>query len=262
MVFHAVTACVILLGGCVGTMSITGGDVGTDTLDEPFDDDAFAEVFPDAPEIPTPDDDPPPPDLPPDLPLDLPSEPEVPSCTDQCASGQKSCADAVSYKDCIQDGSGCWVWSGSQSCGSGNICQGNACVPNPGGCVPEGPSGALECRLFELTNQDRAEHYSEAPGLECPDPLQWDASWAQHGRTHSQEMADRGGLFHADFPGGQNCAMAGSVEDAQEMFMWWPDEDPCPAYSHHCNLMTCDWTHLGIGIIQQGGYLWITENFY
>jgi len=116
--------------------------------------------------------------------------------------------------------------------------------------------------MFRLINITRAENWQEAPEHECPDPLEWDAHWAEVGRQHSQNMADRGGLYHADYPGAQNVARAGSVEQAMDMFMWGRNEPPCPALSHHCNIMRCGWQAVGVGIVESGGQLWFTQNFH
>jgi hypothetical protein len=119
--------------------------------------------------------------------------------------------------------------------------------------------------MFALVNQDRAAKAGEAPGEECATPLSWNESFAARARDHSQKMADQGGLFHADFDSGQNVEMipdGWSMAQGEDLFMNSAGEGPCPAMSHHCNIMRC-WGggEIGIGLVHQGGYVWLTQNF-
>jgi uncharacterized protein YkwD len=119
---------------------------------------------------------------------------------------------------------------------------------------------AEECLQLELVNVTRATHDVQgAP--ECHAPLGWSVEWAAHGRNHSIKQAEQGQLFHEDFPYGQNCAMAFSAEQAMDLYMNGANEPHCPELSHHCNIMRCTFSQIGIGMFNSGGYLWQTQNF-
>ncbi|MFH1130767.1 MAG: CAP domain-containing protein [Pseudomonadota bacterium] len=114
-----------------------------------------------------------------------------------------------------------------------------------------------ECDMFELINFTRATHDDEGTP-ECHTPLMWNVEWAAHGRNHSKKMHDKGFLFHDDYPSGQNCAYGCGVECEMEMYMTGPGEPHCPEFSHHCNIMFCDFTQVGVGYY---GGTWNTQNF-
>jgi len=116
---------------------------------------------------------------------------------------------------------------------------------------------AAECQMFVLVNQTRATHDHEgAP--ECHRPLMYNVEWSAHGRNHSQLMSDQGGLFHADFPSGQNCAYGCDAACEIDMYMNGAGEPHCPELSHHCNIMRCSFSYIGIGTVGT----WNTQNFY
>lgn len=116
----------------------------------------------------------------------------------------------------------------------------------------------VECEMFELVNRTRATHDTEgAP--ECHHPLQYSLEWSAHGRHHSKKMFEARELFHDDFPSGQNCAYGCSPDCEMNMYMTGPNEPHCPAQSHHCNIMSCGFTYVGIGTYQ--GH-WNTQNFF
>jgi hypothetical protein len=117
-----------------------------------------------------------------------------------------------------------------------------------------------ECSMFEAVNRTRATHDHEGQP-ECHRPLLYDVLWSAHGRHHSQDMADAGSLFHEDYPGGQNCAMGySSAEAAMGGYMTGPSEPHCPDLSHHCNIMRCTFSWIGVGYAN--GYTWNTQNFH
>lgn len=116
---------------------------------------------------------------------------------------------------------------------------------------------AWECWMYELVNYTRATHDPEG-SPECHFPLMWDVEWAAHGRNHSIQMQNQGGLFHADFPGGQNCAYGCDPPCEMDMYMTGPNEPHCPDLSHHCNIMRCSFSYIGIGYSDS----WNTQNFH
>ena len=114
-----------------------------------------------------------------------------------------------------------------------------------------------ECLMFELINRTRAEHDDEGTP-ECHKPLLYDVLWSAHGRNHSLQMQQQGGLFHADFPRAQNCAYGCDPACEMNMYMNGNGEGHCPPLSHHCNIMRCGIDHVGVGTVGT----WNTQNFY
>ncbi len=114
-----------------------------------------------------------------------------------------------------------------------------------------------ECWMFELLNRTRAEHDDEG-SPECHKPLLWSVEWSAHGRNHSLKMQRRGSLFHEDYPWGQNCAWGCDPPCEMDMYMNGQNEGHCPPLSHHCNIMRCGFSHIGIGYVDT----WNTQNFF
>ena len=110
---------------------------------------------------------------------------------------------------------------------------------------------------YELVNRTRATHDDQG-SPECHTPLLWSVVWSAHGRNHSLQMRQRGSLFHADYPSGQNCAYGCDPPCEMNMYMTGSDEPHCPDLSHHCNIMRCQFSHIGIGY--DGN--WNTQNFF
>ena len=147
-------------------------------------------------------------------------------------------------------------YSASSSAGSDCVPTSTVCT---GGTLPEpidvNGDGAgetlfdpspLECQMYELVNYTRASHDPEG-STECHQPLMYNLEWSAHGRNHSFQMSERSGLFHDDYPRGQNCAYGCDPACEMDMYMNWAGEDHCPAYSHHCNIMSCDYGQIGVG---------------
>ena len=72
------------------------------------------------------------------------------------------------------------------------------------------------------------------------------------------EMYNAGNLFHEDYPMGQNCAYGGDPPTEMNMYMTGPSEPHCPDLSHHCNIMRCSYSQVGIGYY---AVTWNTQNF-
>ncbi|PKN24741.1 MAG: hypothetical protein CVU65_10910 [Deltaproteobacteria bacterium HGW-Deltaproteobacteria-22] len=107
---------------------------------------------------------------------------------------------------------------------------------------------AVECEMFALINLTRATHDHEGTP-ECHRPLMYSVEWSAHGRNHSHQMSDQGGLFHADYPSGQNCAYGCDPACEMNMYMTGPSEPHCPDLSHHCNIMRCSFGSVGVGTV-------------
>ncbi|NMC69493.1 MAG: CAP domain-containing protein [Myxococcales bacterium] len=119
---------------------------------------------------------------------------------------------------------------------------------------------ALECEMFELVNYTRATHDNEGTP-ECHTPLMYNVEWSAHARNHSKQMSDRGTLFHADYPSGQNCAYGCDPACEMDMYMNGSGEDHCPPLSHHCNIMRCSFSQIGIGYWDPDRGTFNTQNF-
>ncbi len=115
-----------------------------------------------------------------------------------------------------------------------------------------------ECRMFELINHTRATHDPQGHP-ECHHALMYSAQWSAHGRNHGKKMYERGELYHDDFPNGQNVAYGCDAACEMNLYMNGPNEPHCPDMSHHCNIMNCSFTHVGVGYYAG---TWNTQNFY
>ncbi len=120
---------------------------------------------------------------------------------------------------------------------------------------------ALECEMYELINLTRATHNDEGTP-ECHTPLGYSLIWSAHARNHSKKMAERGSLFHEDFPYAQNCAYGCGPECEMDLYMNGPNEGHCPPLSHHCNIMRCETSYAGVGYWDPETGTWNTQNFY
>jgi uncharacterized protein YkwD len=114
-------------------------------------------------------------------------------------------------------------------------------------------------RLLHLTNEARVEHYRRRVAL--VDRL------SHYAKRHSQEMANRGYLFHSDsallqemlapYPwsiGGENVGVGDSLASLQTAFM--------VSGEHRENILPSSLDHTAIGIVRQNGSLWVTVIFY
>jgi len=119
------------------------------------------------------------------------------------------------------------------------------------------PAGALtsETSMVELVNGERT--FNAMGSLTVHPDL------VAAARKHAQAMADRGTIFHsADLASigvtgwtllGENVAMAPTVESAHKALM--------NSASHRANILEDSFTHIGIGIVEAKGTLWIVQMF-
>jgi len=121
---------------------------------------------------------------------------------------------------------------------------------------------AAEQRIFELLNQARTQR--GLPALEANAQLQ------EAARAHSQLMASRQKLSH-QFRGeepvrdrlaatglhfdadGENVGLHQTPEGAHEGFMHSPP--------HRANILNPGYNAVGIGVVERGGNIWVTEDF-
>jgi uncharacterized protein YkwD len=114
-------------------------------------------------------------------------------------------------------------------------------------------------RLFHLTNEARVEHDRDRVAL--VDRL------SHYAKRHSQEMANRGYLFHSDSQvlgkilapynwsiGGENVGVGPSVDSLQGAFM--------ASKEHRDNILRSTFDHTAIGFVRKNGSLWVTVIFY
>jgi hypothetical protein len=124
-----------------------------------------------------------------------------------------------------------------------------------------GPS-RLEQQLFDLVNHER-----EKAGLS---KLEWSDQLANAARDHSRLMDDHQDLSHqfAGEPGlqqrlgatgarfnsvAENVAEAPEIDTAHKGLMQSP--------GHRANILNSDYNAVGIGIVQHGGQLFVTQDF-
>lgn len=121
---------------------------------------------------------------------------------------------------------------------------------------------AAEQKIFQLLNHSRTER--GLPALEQNPQLQ------EAARAHSQLMASRQKLSHKFAAeaapserlattglhfdrDGENVGLNQSAEGAHEGFMHSPP--------HRANILSPNYNAVGIGVVQRGGNIWVTEDF-
>ena len=113
--------------------------------------------------------------------------------------------------------------------------------------------------MLALTNDDRANHGRAA--------LSFAERLAQYAKSHSQDMADDGYIFHSTGDqlraalggyqwelGGENVGVGGSLESLEDAFMASTD--------HRKNILRRVYDHAAVGIVRQDDRIWITVIFY
>jgi uncharacterized protein YkwD len=123
-------------------------------------------------------------------------------------------------------------------------------------------SNPAERTLFQSVNRERKGHNLKA--------LRWDESLAKAARKHAHEMAKRGAVEHT-FPGepslparankagarfisiSENVVRAANARSAHTQFMNSPN--------HKANILDSDINSIGIGAVEQGGELFVVEDF-
>ena len=282
--FSIIVYFVLILTGCNGEFGITQNDtfeenqqeVTFDFQDNQIHDDEYMQIEEEPLQPDTPQPDIPQPDLPPEqtiedpipdpiLAEDLTPEPVEEPLPGPCSghgtpytwSDGTFCACDPGYTPSSRAGNDCVP--------TNTVCTGGP-IPTPidtdGDGTPEStfqPS-SLECLMYELVNRTRATHDNEGTP-ECHNPLLYNREWSAHGRQHSRLMSERGALFHDDFPWGQNCAYGCDPACEMNMYMTYPGEDHCPPLSHHCNIMQCTYSQIGIGYWTPEEGTWNTQNF-
>lgn len=144
---------------------------------------------------------------------------------------------------------------------------GSTGAPTGGGTTTGGSTAgsgltALEARVVELTNQERAK-------AGCG-PLRVDQRLVNAARAHSADMAAKGYFSHtspsgetpwdrmkkAGYPasGGENIAMG--YPTAEAVMKGWMNSS-----GHRANILNCGYKAIGVGVKTGSGGPWWTQNF-
>ncbi len=111
--------------------------------------------------------------------------------------------------------------------------------------------------MLSLTNEDRAAHDRAALAI--------DLQLSRYATRHSEQMAEKGYLFHtADLAGklkgldwtmgGENVGVGSSLSGLERTFMG--------STVHRENILQKGYDHAAIGVVESDGKLWVTVIFY
>ena len=113
--------------------------------------------------------------------------------------------------------------------------------------------------MLALTNRDRADH--DRARLSFAERL------ARYAKSHSQQMANKGYIYHSTADqlinalhgyewqlGGENVGVGGSLESLEDAFM--------ASVDHRKNILRRVYNHAAVGIVRQDDRIWITVIFY
>ena len=125
------------------------------------------------------------------------------------------------------------------------------------GTAPAHAGTGLRGEMFQLTNDDRADHDSRV--------LDLDAELTRYARRHSQAMADAGEIFHTEklaaklkdkdwSAAGENVGVGSSLSGLEAAFM---DSTP-----HRRNILNRDFDDVAVGVVESDGNFWVTIIFY
>jgi uncharacterized protein YkwD len=118
--------------------------------------------------------------------------------------------------------------------------------------TPASAQTSLEQALVTKINASRAVY-----GLRAL-PVRSGLTYRAH--QHSLAMASKRQLFHSDLSNvccyrsvGENVGYASTLYRVHRALMTSP--------GHRANLLSSRWDSIGVGVVQSGGYLWVTEIF-
>jgi uncharacterized protein YkwD len=111
--------------------------------------------------------------------------------------------------------------------------------------------------MLQLTNEDREDRDR--------DVLRLNERLSRYARRHSNQMAERGELFHTpdladklrgtDWSiGAENIGMGPSLEALEDAFM--------ASKPHRRNILRAGFEHSAIGVVESDGTFWVTVIFY
>jgi uncharacterized protein YkwD len=142
-------------------------------------------------------------------------------------------------------------------------------VPTPTPSAIRETGVALQLALI---NQERASHGYPPVALDPTESAGMASCIGAQG--HAQSMAAAGTIGHWDFPadlcgsystGGENVGMGGgsidqAIQATTDQMLAEPWTPGC-ADNHHCNILSGNFTHVGIGIAQANGWVFISQDF-
>lgn len=194
-------------------------------------------------------------------------------CTEPCTRG--SCDAGYSCRDlgselplqCLPDGNTCRTSPGGGDPLDPDTDPADPIDPDPGagggdgGLLPE--MSSEERQLLDLMNQDRAQS-----GRNCGE-LEWNEGAARVAQRWAEHMAQSGMFHNPNFyeeiagegvnltTAGENIAWAGSVQEAEDMFM-----SEGPGGGHYEAILSCDYSAVGVGVAQDGnGMVMVVQDF-
>jgi uncharacterized protein YkwD len=114
-------------------------------------------------------------------------------------------------------------------------------------------------QMLSLTNDDRRHHERKA--------LDFATAISDYAKAHSRAMAREGFLFHSteerlrNLLAGRNWSIAGenvgvgsTLESLEDAFM--------DSKKHRENILRREFLHAAVGVVRDGGRLWVTVIFY
>ena len=118
--------------------------------------------------------------------------------------------------------------------------------------TPASAATTLELALVTKINASRAVY-----GLRAL-PIRSGLTWRAH--DHSLSMARQHRIYHSDLSKvccyisvGENVGYATTIYRLHRAFL--------DSSAHRANIMGTRWDSIGVGVVQSGGYLWVTEIF-
>ena len=120
-----------------------------------------------------------------------------------------------------------------------------------------GAAARNRAEMLQLTNEAREKKDRDA--------LELDQQLSKYAVRHSRQMANGGELFHTSDLGaklkgrnwsaaGENVGVGSSLVDLQAAFMG--------SKGHRANILSEDYDHTAIGVVQSDGNFWVTVIFY
>lgn len=127
-------------------------------------------------------------------------------------------------------------------------------APSP----PSAPSSNDEARVLQLINGERAKAgvgALQVSGGARSVAQEWSGHMAGHGLAHNPDLS--GDLARAGVTGwtsiGENVGYGSSVDQVHQAFMG--------SGGHRANIVKASFSHVGIGVVQSGGTVWVTLDF-
>lgn len=132
--------------------------------------------------------------------------------------------------------------------------------------VTSSPAGAGDSRCWRATKGEKgfAWRINQARGGRGLGKLSLDPELSKAAKVHTREMADRATLYHTPSDTlrarvtnwvvlGENVGVGGGVTSLHDAFMNSP--------AHRDNVLHSAYRHVGIGVINRDGQMWVTVLF-